>query len=156
RRLGRIVALKMLLGGALADDKERARFRAEAEAVARLQHPNIVQLFEVGEHDLGDGGPPRTWFTLEFVDGGSPAARLEGRPQPPEQAAAWVETLARAVHHAHSAGIVHRDLKPGNVLLTRANEQGWQQLKVCDFGVAKRLDADGDLRTQTGAIIGTA
>jgi hypothetical protein len=146
--LNREVALKMLLRGRTADQASQSRFRTEAEAVARLQHPNIVQLFEVGEHADGDG-PPRTWFTLEFVEGGSLAARVEGRPQPPEQAAAWVETLARAVHHAHEHGIVHRDLKPHNVLLTRAG-----QLKVCDFGVARRLDAT-EVRTQTGMLIGT-
>jgi WD40 repeat protein/tRNA A-37 threonylcarbamoyl transferase component Bud32 len=148
RRLGRIVALKMLLSGSFADAEERARFRAEAQAVAILQHPNIVQLFEVGELDVGDG-PPRTYFTLEFVDGGSLGAHVGGRPQPPRQAAAWVEVLAQAIQHAHQHGIVHRDLKLSNVLLTHDG-----QPKICDFGVAKRLEGS-DARTRTGLLVGT-
>src|SRR5437588_94666 len=108
-------ALTMLLRGAYADPEDRSRFRAEAEAVARLQHPNIVQLYDVGETDAGDG-TTRPYFTLELVDGGSLSARMAGRPQPPRQAAAWVEPLARAVQYAHDRGVVHRDLKPSNVL----------------------------------------
>jgi WD40 repeat protein len=149
RQLPRDVALKMLLGGAFADGNERARFRAEAEAVARLQHPHIVQIYEVGEHEV-DAGLPRPYFTLEFVDGGNLAARLAGRPQPPRQAAAWVEVLARAAHYAHERGIVHRDLKPSNVLLTAAGEP-----KICDFGVAKLLTGS-DVKTQSGTLVGTA
>jgi serine/threonine protein kinase len=115
--LRRVVALKMMLGGRFADPKHRARFRAEAEAIARLQHPHIVQVFEVGEHD----GQP--YFTLEYIDGGSLAAHAAGRPQPPDQAAAWVEALARAVHYAHERGVVHRDLKPANILLQMQNAE---------------------------------
>jgi eukaryotic-like serine/threonine-protein kinase len=140
--LGRAVALKMLLGGH-AGAAERERFQAEAEAVARLQHPNIVQVHEVGEH----GG--RAFFSLELCAGGSLKERLAGRPQPPHEAARLVEVLARAVHHAHERGIVHRDLKPSNVLLTADGTP-----KVSDFGLAKRLDADQD-RTQSGAVLGT-
>ncbi|HEV3259344.1 MAG TPA: protein kinase [Gemmataceae bacterium] len=138
----RLVALKMILAGAHAGAQDLARFRTEAQAVARLQHPNIVQVYEVGEQD----GLP--FFSLEFVEGGSLAARLDGTPWPARKAAALVETLARAVHAAHAKGIVHRDLKPGNVLLTADG-----QPKVTDFGLAKRLDRAG--QTQTGAIMGT-
>jgi serine/threonine protein kinase len=147
--LHRIVALKMLLGGEFADRDERLRFRAEAEAVGRLSHPHIVQLFDIGEYDAG-AGLPRPYFTLEFVDGGSLAARLAGRPQPSGQAAAWLEALAHAVHYAHQHGIVHRDLKPSNVLLT-----GDGQPKVCDFGVAKHLEGS-DVQTRSGTLVGTA
>ena len=148
RRLGRTVALKMLLRGAYADPEERTRFRAEAEAVARLEHPNIVHLFEVGEHDGGDG-QTRPYFTLEFVDGESLSARMAGRPQPPRQAAAWAESLARAAHCAHEQGVVHRDLKPSNVLLTTNGVP-----KLCDFGVAKILTGS-DVKTISGAVLGT-
>jgi WD40 repeat protein/tRNA A-37 threonylcarbamoyl transferase component Bud32 len=148
-QLHRTAALKMLLGGTFADHGERLRFRAEAEAVARLQHPNIVQIYEIGEHDVG-AGPPRPYFTLEFVDGGNLATRLAGRPQPPRQAAAWLEALARAAHYAHQQGIVHRDLKPSNVLLTADH-----QPKLCDFGVAKLLTGS-DVKTLSGTLLGTA
>jgi WD40 repeat protein len=148
-RLQRVVALKMLLGGAFAHGEERMRFRAEAEAVARLQHPHIVQIYEVGEHDVG-AGLPRPYFTLEFADGGNLAGRLAGRPQPPRQAASWLEALALAVHYAHGQGIVHRDLKPSNVLLTAEG-----QPKICDFGVAKFLTGAG-ARTLSGTVLGTA
>jgi WD40 repeat protein len=148
-QLQRIVALKMLLGGAFAHGEERVRFRAEAEAVARLQHPHIVQIYEVGEHDVG-AGLPRPYFTLEFADGGNLAGRIAGRPQPPRAAASWLEALARAVHYAHGQGIVHRDLKPSNVLLTAEG-----QPKICDFGVAKFLTGS-DARTLSGTVLGTA
>src|SRR5262249_53989313 len=107
--LNRTVALKMLRWDA-GDGAELARLRAEAEAVARLQHPNVVQIFEVGEQD------GRPFLALEYVDGGTLAERLAGQPQPPRPAARLAATLARAVHAAHEAGVVHRDLKPGNVL----------------------------------------
>ncbi len=149
-RLRRTVALKMLRAGAFADPEECRRFRAEAEAVARLQHPQIVQIFEVGEWPAGDGVPPVPYFVLELVDGGSLAARTAGRPQPPRQAAAWLEPLARAVHYAHGQGIVHRDLKPSNVLLTADGTP-----KLCDFGVAKLLEGHED-QTRTGVVLGTA
>jgi eukaryotic-like serine/threonine-protein kinase len=111
-RLNRIVALKMIQTGAGASPKEMGRFRAEAEVQARLQHPNIVQIFEVGE---AEGCP---YFALEYVSGGSLEKYLGGRPLPQQQAAQFVETLARAVHYAHQNGILHRDLKPGNILLS--------------------------------------
>jgi tetratricopeptide (TPR) repeat protein/predicted Ser/Thr protein kinase len=141
--LRRLVALKMILAGGHASTEQRARFRTEAEAAARLQHPNVVQIHEVGEH----GGLP--FLSLEFVDGGSLANRLDGTPWPPRQAAQLMETLARAVHAAHQRGIVHRDLKPANVLLT---EDGTP--KITDFGLAKVLDATAQL-TGSGAVMGT-
>jgi hypothetical protein len=115
RQLGleRLVALKMIRDGSAASDQERARFRTEAEAAARLQHPHIVQIHEVGEA----GGQP--YFALEYVAGGSLAERLAGTPLPAREAARLVETLARAIQYAHERGIVHRDLKPANILLDR-------------------------------------
>jgi serine/threonine-protein kinase len=139
--LKRVVALKMIRGG--ADPGERARFRTEAEAVARLQHPNIVQVFDVGEYD----GLP--YLALEYVEGGPLDRRLAGKPQPPREAARLVETLAGAVHLAHSRNVVHRDLKPANVLLAADGTP-----KVTDFGLAKHLDADAG-QTQAGHIMGT-
>jgi WD40 repeat protein len=140
--LNRIVALKMILAGSHAGAQDLARFRAEAEAVARLQHPNIVQIFEVGEHE------GLSFFTLEFVDGGSLADQLDGTPLPLRRAAQLVRTLATAVSAAHEQGVVHRDLKPANVLLTQDGRP-----KITDFGLAKRLDTAG--QTQTGAVMGT-
>jgi tRNA A-37 threonylcarbamoyl transferase component Bud32 len=141
--LHRIVALKMILAGTRASAEELARFRIEAEAVAQLQHPHIVQIYEIGQQN----GCP--YYSLEFAEGGSLAQRLDGRPWPAEDAARLIEGLAGAVHTAHQQGIVHRDLKPGNVLLT-ANGQP----KVTDFGVAKRLDSNLG-HTRTGAVVGT-
>src|SRR5262245_16047978 len=141
-KLNRLVALKMILAGGHAGSAELARFRSEAEAVAQLQHPHIVQIHEIGEQD----GLP--YFALEFVASGSLADRLDGAPLPPQEAAKLVETLARAMHVAHQRGIVHRDLKPPNVLLTTDGTP-----KVTDFGLAKRLGMEG--QTQSGAILGT-
>src|SRR5579871_1594354 len=148
-KLQRTVALKMLLGGPYAHHDERARFRAEAEAVARLQHPGIVQIYEVGEHVV-EADVARPYFTLEFVEGGNLSTLMAGRPQPPRQAAALLEALARAAHYAHQHGIVHRDLKPSNVLLTADG-----QPKICDFGVAKFLTGS-DIKTLSGTLVGTA
>jgi serine/threonine-protein kinase len=145
RGLNRFVALKMVLAGAHADSDQLARFQIEAEAVARLQHPNIVQIHEVGEHD----GMP--FFSLEFVDGGPLDRKLGGKPQPPREAAQLCATLARAMHFAHAQGIIHRDLKPANVLLTADGIP-----KITDFGLAKRLETEEDSsQTRTGTVIGT-
>jgi tetratricopeptide (TPR) repeat protein len=141
--LKRIVALKMILGGGHAGTQERARFRAEAEAVARLQHPNIVQVYEVGEHhDL-------PFFSLEYCPGGSLASELRGNPKTAQDAARLVETLARGMHAAHQVQIVHRDLKPANILLGADGTP-----KITDFGLAKDLGIE-DGQTQTGAVMGT-
>jgi WD40 repeat protein len=140
-RPDRIVALKMLVAGAHADPARRARLLAEAEAIARLQHPHIVQIYEVGEQD----GLP--YLVLEYVGGGSLAGRLGGAPQSPREAAALVATLARAVHYAHERGVVHRDLKPSNILLS---EEG--AAKLSDFGLARRENQD---LTATGEMVGT-
>jgi len=141
--LQRPVALKMILTGAHASAVQLERFRAEARAEARLQHPNIVQVYEIGEHE----GLP--YFSLEFVDGGSLSQKAGRQPQPPRDAARLVETLARAAHYAHERGIVHRDLKPANVLLSADGTP-----KIADFGLAKCLDDDSG-STRTGLVIGT-
>jgi serine/threonine protein kinase len=158
-QLGRLVALKMIQSGVGADAEERRRFRIEAEAVARLQHPGIVQIHSVGEHE----GHP--FLVLEFVAGKSLAQRLDGKPWPARDAAGLVEDLARAVHYAHERGIVHRDLKPANVLLAApAKPQAAEGSAACglaevtpkitDFGLAKFLDR-ATQQTQTGHILGT-
>jgi WD40 repeat protein/tRNA A-37 threonylcarbamoyl transferase component Bud32/tetratricopeptide (TPR) repeat protein len=146
-RLNRIVALKMIRAGALAGEELLTRFRAEAEAIARLAHPNIVQIFDVGEHD----GLP--YFALEFVDGDSLLRKLQDTMPLPREAAQLLEPLCRAVDAAHHKGIVHRDLKPANVLIA-ADGAKPQAARVTDFGLAKYLDADS-AQTQTGQIMGT-
>ncbi len=172
--LQRIVALKMLRNWAGAGERELARFRAEADVIARLQHPNIVQIYDVG--DVGG----RPYFALEYVAGGSLAQHLNGTPQSARLAAQFVEVLARAVQGAHANGVVHRDLKPGNILLIPAPQHAAGELdatlgpnalvadgglltavpKIADFGVAKR--ADGEWKAQldrsltiTGDMLGT-
>jgi WD40 repeat protein/serine/threonine protein kinase len=158
RRLGRLVALKMVLAGARAGPQELARFRREAEAVARLQHPSIVQVYEVGE---AQGCP---FLALEFVDGISLAERLRRAPLPPRQAAQMAQTLARAAHYAHQHGVVHRDLKPANILLLSECTDGYRKPeehcpcglfpKITDFGLAKRLDTAA-AASRSGAVLGT-
>jgi tRNA A-37 threonylcarbamoyl transferase component Bud32 len=141
-KLGRTVALKMNLSGAHAGADGLARFRTEPKAIARLQHPNIVQIFEVGEQ----GGLP--FFSLEFCAGGSLEKKLGGTPLPPRDAAQFAEKLARAMQVAHEKGVIHRDLKPANVMLA---EDGTP--KITDFGLAKKLDEAG--QTAPGAVMGT-
>ncbi|MCX7700802.1 MAG: serine/threonine protein kinase, partial [Gemmataceae bacterium] len=148
----RLAAIKMI-ASPLADEELLARFRDEVEAIARLQHPNIIQLFEVGEIDS------RPFVALELAEGGNLAEALAGLPQPPRAAAALVETLADAVAAAHEHGVVHRDLKPSNVLLTsrlasKPSEAEWNRAKIADFGLAKLLDSE-TTRTSTGRALGT-
>jgi serine/threonine protein kinase len=148
-QLNRLVALKMILAGVHAGEQELARFRTEAEAVARLQHPHIVQIHEVGE---ADGTP---YCALEYCAGGSLEKKLAGTPPPPGEAARLVQTLAGAVQAAHQAGIVHRDLKPANILLASPGRQSGELIpKVTDFGLAKKLDSATG-QTASGAIMGT-
>ena len=173
-QLKRLTAIKMILSGPQARPEELARFRREAEVVARLHHPNIVQIYEVGEHD------GRPYFAQEYVDGGSLAEQLHGAPQPPREAARLLVTLAQAVHHAHEHHVIHRDLKPANILLQKSEIQNPKSEKDCpaevpglefrvsnfgfrisdftpkvtDFGLAKQLDADLG-PTQSGALLGT-
>ena len=172
-KLKRLVALKMILAGPHAAPEQLARFKTEAEAVAHLHHPNIVQIYEVGEHQ----GLP--WFSLEYVEGGTLADHLAGNPQPARPAAQLVETLARATHYAHIQGIVHRDLKPANILLqesgmrnqesgVRNRKSGKRQAdadsclltpessipKITDFGLAKNVGQESG-QTQSGTILGT-
>ncbi|HMO35282.1 MAG TPA: serine/threonine-protein kinase, partial [Gemmatales bacterium] len=174
--LNRLVALKMILGGGHASSSDLTRFKTEAEAVAQLQHPHIVQVIETGEHQ----GTP--WFSMEYVAGGSLDKRLQGRPLPPREAARITSMLAEAVAHAHARGVLHRDLKPGNILVqdveahttsvdstqkpvrtpaTKGNTvviEGIDEnsqttspspvtLKITDFGLAKQID---DGRTLAG------
>jgi tetratricopeptide (TPR) repeat protein len=148
QRPRRVVALKMILAGRVGGQR-LARFRGETEIVARLQHPNIVPIHEVGEHD------GRPYFTMEHAAGGSLAQKLAAAPLAPRAAAELTEVLARAVHFAHEQGVVHRDLKPSNVLLSAGGVP-----KVADFGLAKQFDEDPDgatpgYRTESGALLGT-
>jgi tetratricopeptide (TPR) repeat protein/tRNA A-37 threonylcarbamoyl transferase component Bud32 len=140
--LNRKVALKLLREGHQDDRALRDRFEREAAAVARCQHPNLVQIYEIGQHD------GQSYLALEYIEGGTLARGLAGTPQPPRVAAALVETLARAIEHAHRQGVVHRDLKPANVLLTTDG-----QPKITDFGLAKL--ADTSTRTEVGTVLGT-
>jgi tetratricopeptide (TPR) repeat protein/tRNA A-37 threonylcarbamoyl transferase component Bud32 len=142
-KANREVALKMILAHTNASLEQKVRFRIEAETVARFQHVNIVQLYDVGEHE---GSP---FFSLEFCGGGTLDEMLEKKRPSPHEAAALVETLARATHYAHLRGVIHRDLKPANVLLTVDGTP-----KIADFGLAKRLDLTADVGSE-GKAIGT-
>jgi tRNA A-37 threonylcarbamoyl transferase component Bud32 len=151
--LNRLVALKMVRRDYAASPQALDRFRSEAEAVARLQHPHVVAVHAWGEHD---GAP---FFALEFCGGGSLRDQLPGRPQPPAEAARLVEKLARAVQAAHEQGIVHRDLKPANVLLAPAGDEPalntpWGIPKVGDFGLCRCFESEVQ-RTTEGEILGS-
>jgi WD40 repeat protein/serine/threonine protein kinase len=160
--LNRVVALKMILAGPQAGSQEVARFRREAEAVAQLQHPHIVQIYEVAESE------GRPCLVLEYVEGGSLDQRAAHMPQSAEAAARLVAALARAMHYAHQRGIIHRDLKPPNVLLSRTDplhgiplagssptDTGHYEPKINDFGLAKLLGAGSTGPTLSGEILGT-
>jgi eukaryotic-like serine/threonine-protein kinase len=166
RGLRRPAALKMVLAGEFASPAQKVRFRLEAELAARVQHPNIVPVYEIGSYQ------GRPFLALEWVEGGSLADRLDGRPWPPGAAAALVETLARAIHVAHVEGVVHRDLKPANILLQeseggRRMDQGASSRpgftadsvsgllpKITDFGLARPTEG-GVTVTQSGLLVGT-
>ena len=144
RKLNRIVALKMILAGKHSSEVALRRFVAEARAVAHLQDPGIVQIFDIGEHK----GMP--WFSLEFVDGTDLQKDLVRQPKTPKQAAQIVLQLCRTMQHAHDNGILHRDLKPANVLIS--NEGA---LKITDFGLAKQVDTEGSTDTSDGTVMGS-
>lgn len=141
--LNRMVAVKLLQFGRLAGAKSKTRFRAEAEAAASLQHPNIVAIHEVGEHE------GQQYFSMDYVDGADLAELVREKPLPPRRAAAYVQPVAEAIHYAHQRGVLHRDLKPSNILIDCGD-----QPRITDFGLAKRLQFDSDL-TVTGQILGT-
>jgi WD40 repeat protein/tRNA A-37 threonylcarbamoyl transferase component Bud32 len=154
RGLRRLAAVKMVLQGTFASARQLLRFQLEAELAARVQHPSIVQVHEIGSHE----GQP--FLAMEWVEGGSLADRVDGHPWPAAEAARLIETLAYAIHAAHSQGVIHRDLKPANVLLQSAAEKS--QIsdlksaipKITDFGLARPLQGDEGL-TKTGTLLGT-
>lgn len=142
--LNRLVALKMILAANLASEPEVRRFQLEAEAAANLDHPNIVPIYEVGQHNGSH------YFSMKLVEGGSLAASIQDlHAKGPAAAARLMAKVARAVHYAHQRGILHRDLKPGNILLDAQGEP-----HITDFGLAKRMSSQADL-TQSGAVMGT-
>jgi WD40 repeat protein/tetratricopeptide (TPR) repeat protein len=141
--LSRVVALKMILAGQLAHETDIRRFYSEAEAAANLDHPGIVPIYEVGQHE------GQHYFSMGFVEGQSLSNRLSEGPLPPRQAAELVVKVAEAIEYAHQRGVIHRDLKPANVLL---DAQG--RPKVTDFGLAKKLHTDSGL-THSGQVMGT-
>ncbi len=166
RSLHRLAALKMVLAGEFASSTQELRFRLEAELAARVQHPNIVQVYEIGSYD------GRPFLAMEWVEGGSLADRLDGKPWPAGEAARLIETLAHAIHVAHGEGVIHRDLKPANILL-QEHEVGTMTAegqssrpefilhrssfvlpKITDFGLAQPTEGATTL-TRSGFLVGT-
>jgi WD40 repeat protein/tRNA A-37 threonylcarbamoyl transferase component Bud32 len=141
--LNRIVAVKMILSGQLASAADVQRFRAEAESAARLQHPGIVAIHEIGQHD------GQHFFSMDYVEGQNLAEFVGQKPLPPKQAAKYLKTVAEAIHYAHEHGILHRDLKPSNILIAQSG-----QPRVTDFGLAKQMKGDSDL-TLSGQVLGS-
>ena len=141
--LDREVAIKMLLRGQLATPADEARFRHEAESAARLNHPGIVPVYEVGEQD------GRLFFSMQFIEGETLASLLKSKPLPPRYTARILSAVARAIHYAHEHGVLHRDLKPSNILIDAGGDP-----HVTDFGLARRVSAAESL-TNTGAVLGT-
>ncbi len=166
RSLNRLVALKMVLAGEFASSAQERRFRLEAELAARVQHPNIVQIYEIGSYQ----GHP--FLAMEWVEGGSLANLLDSQSWRPDEAASLLETLAYAIHVAHSEGVIHRDLKPANILLQtggggKTTDQGGSSRsgftadpasgllpKITDFGLARPIEG-GQSLTQSGLLVGT-
>lgn len=143
KTLGRIVAVKMMLTGKFANDADIRRFQIEAHAAANLQHPNIVPIHEVGQHE------GLHYFSMDFVEGRSLSAILHENPLSAKQSAIYVRQMADAIHYAHQQGTLHRDLKPSNILIDKRD-----QVRITDFGLAMRVDAESDL-TRTGQLVGT-
>ena len=141
--LNRQVALKMILAGQLASPADVERFQTEAEAAANLDHPNIVPIYEVGQHE------GQHYFSMKLVEGGSLAERMPKLLKSPRNAARLLLDIARAVHYAHQRGILHRDLKPANILIESTGRP-----MVTDFGLAKQIENQGG-QTSTGAVVGT-
>lgn len=143
--LNRTVALKMILSGQFASSEDVRRFHFEAQAAAKLDHPHIVPIYEIGEHE------GQHYFSMKLIEGTSLAQAMRSQETRPtiRRAVEWMGTVSRAVHHAHQRGVFHRDLKPGNVLLDSAGEP-----HITDFGLARRVEGDSEL-TQTGLIVGT-
>ena len=168
RGLHRLAAVKMVLAGEFASPAQELRFRLEAELGARVLHPNIVQVYEIGNYD------GRPFLALEWVEGGSLANRMDGKPWPPGDAASLIETLARAINLAHDEGVIHRDLKPANIMLAgnalrvvpnddaTSTHDGVAQTpvpqalvpKITDFGLAQTIEG-GPTMTQNGFLVGT-
>jgi serine/threonine-protein kinase len=141
--LNRLVAVKMIRSAALASNDDLRRFQNEAEAIALLDHPRIVPIFEVGQHEH------QRYFSMKLIDGPSLDRKLGDYLNEPRESARLIAAVAEAVHHAHQRGILHRDLKPGNVLLDERGEP-----HVSDFGLAKRVEGGGET-TQSDVVIGT-
>jgi len=142
--LNRLVAVKMILTGQLASASEVRRFRTESEAAAQLDHPNIVPIYEVGEHE------GQHYFSMKLVEGENLAQLLAGKSMPARRAAKLIAAMARAVHYAHQRGVLHRDINPTNILVDPRGEP-----QLTDFGLARLVEKESSL-TQSMAVLGSA